>query len=200
MSRMSPNTLSRGMIVAACGWLPAACAPGAENPTAPIAVEPAASVAGSAGKAVASTTRTSATVRVLRRLRPVGAPVEAEATIGPAGGELSLPSLGLTLVVPPGAVTSATRFQVTARPGRELAYEFAPHGMQFKRPLQLRQRLAVTTWVPGPVLGGGYFKNAKQIGAGKGEAKVDEVLPAWIGIGEVGLDLWHFPGYLVSMA
>lgn len=73
---------------------------------------------------------------------------EASATIGPAGGTLNGPD-GVQLVVPPGALASATTLRI-ARTGEgapelpgdiradSLVYEITPHELQFAVPVQVR--------------------------------------------------------------
>jgi hypothetical protein len=62
-------------------------------------------------------------------------------TIGRDGGVIRLPRAGLTVTVPRGALTSPTRITVTAPAGDLLGYEFAPHGLQFKKPVTLTQEV-----------------------------------------------------------
>ena len=75
------------------------------------------------------------TVTPLLRKTPLPSAVTASATIGPLGGVLALPSAGLTVVVPPLAVTKPTKMSVTAVAGSSVAYEFEPHGIKFTIPL-----------------------------------------------------------------
>jgi len=62
--------------------------------------------------------------------------------IGRSGGEIHLPRAGLTVVVPRGALDRTTRITVTAPAGDLLGYEFQPHGLQFNRPVTLRQEIS----------------------------------------------------------
>jgi hypothetical protein len=72
--------------------------------------------------------------------KPIGA--AAQADIGPEGGTLASPGGGLTLVVPPDAVTTTTTFSIQpmtnrAPGGRGTAYELLPSGALAK-PVTLR--------------------------------------------------------------
>ena len=139
-------------------------------------------------------------VTVLGRAVPLRSHFTVGAAIGPAGGTITIPEIGFTLVVPKGAVRGVVKFSVTAMAGASVAYDFAPHGIKFKVPLQFRQSLTVTTALPGMALMGGYFKDKKQVDSDAMKAKVDESTSTRLENGSVVFDLWHFSGYLVSMA
>ena len=126
--------------------------------------------------------------------------ISASAVIGPAGGTLAIPHAGLTLIVPPGAVASNVRFEVTALKGLSVAYEFEPHGMKFNRALTLRQDLNKTLYLPGLRLNGGYFKSASQLDLLRRQGTIDETIQSLLNPGARTLEfpLWHFSGYLVS--
>src|SRR5215203_3992496 len=79
------------------------------------------------------------TMNVVTRDTPLAATQSASATIGISGGQISLPGVGLTVIVPAFAVTSSTTITVTAVAGNAVAYEFAPHGLQFNVPVVVRQ-------------------------------------------------------------
>lgn len=139
-------------------------------------------------------------VAVLGRAVPLRSDITVGAAIGPAGGTITIPETGFTLVVPKGAVKGVVNFSVTAMAGASVAYDFAPHGIKFKVPLQFRQSLSVTTAFPGQALMGGYFKDKTQVHSDEQKAKVDESTSTRRESGSVVFDLWHFSGYLVSMA
>ena len=197
MLKTLSNALSRGMIVAASGWLLSACSGVDVAPTAPI-LQPTAAAAVSVNASVATAAAVTS-VKTLGRMVPLARPLSASAAIGPAGGTLSLPSAGLRLVVPAGAVSSVVTFSVTALPGNAVAYQFAPHGITFKVPLQLQQGLGQTTWLPGLTMRGGYFKDAKQVDTKLRKADVDELFPALRSGGSAILEIRHFSGYLIAM-
>ena len=110
--------------------------------TAP-ASTPVAAAAAASPSLLGSLLGQTTTVTPLLRKTPITS-VTASATIGPLGGVLALPSAGLTVVVPPLAVTTATKMSVTAVAGSSVAYEFEPHGIKFTVPLVATQSLKGT--------------------------------------------------------
>jgi hypothetical protein len=80
----------------------------------------------------------------LLRLTPLASDITVSQTIGPLGGTIAIPAAGLTLVVPPLAVSKATNFVITARKGTYLAYDMEPQGTKFLVPLVATQSLANT--------------------------------------------------------
>ena len=136
---------------------------------------------------------------------PVTTAQSASAQIGVLGGQISLPSLGLTVIVPAFAVTSTTTITVTAVPGNQVAYEFEPHGLRFNAPVIVRQTLAGTSasqqngLIPG-VLYGGYFVDVSALNQLNGTALVDEILRVSIDrvLGSATFSILHFSGYLLG--
>lgn len=74
---------------------------------------------------------------VIRRNIPLAQTTVATRTIGPEGGRLDLREAGISVVVPPGAVLAPTRITVRALPGRPLAFELAPAGLQLEAPASI---------------------------------------------------------------
>jgi len=137
---------------------------------------------------------------ILERNQLIENDIVVSATIGKNGGTISIPETGFELIIPKGAVSKNVKFTVTAMAGKSVAYDFQPHGMIFKQPLQFRQNSFYTVgwWNAG---NGGYFKDPSQIDAFKGTAKkIDETIPLYWDQNWMVLDLWHFSGYLVSCA
>ena len=142
-------------------------------------------------------------VRGVTRVVPLQQNISVSAVIGPDGGTISIPDAGLTLVVPPRAVTSSTNFTATALAGRLVAYEFEPHGTKFPVPLQFTQdlkKVSLLGVVTAPVLDGAYFSDASRLNQTLGIAAVSEILPATVDLLRlrVGFPINHFSGYLVS--
>jgi hypothetical protein len=84
-------------------------------------------------------------------------------TITAAGGTISIPRAGLTVIFPAGAIEGSLRVTITAHRGDEVAYSFEPHGVRFARPVIVIQHLAATTYVPAPTdeepqVKGGYLE------------------------------------------
>ena len=127
--------------------------------------------------------------------------------VGPSGTTVRYPSAGLTLTVPPGAVSGLTHITVIALRGPSLAYRFEPHGIQFAQPLELRQSLhgldLGKTASGVPQLFAGYFADdSLAVDAASGEARVFEILPVLIDFKHHDAILFvrHFSGYTVASA
>jgi hypothetical protein len=145
--------------------------------------------------------RTLGTVNVLTRL-PLGilAPPTAHKTIGKAGGVIEMKAHGLRFVVPPGALDRDVKITITALSGSIVAYDFQPHGLQFKKPASFEQNLGLSLVLPGQKLGGGYFKSDGQVDIEGQKAVIDEALKATKKNGWLTFPVRHFSGYLVSCA
>jgi len=142
-------------------------------------------------------------VRGVTRNAPLANDISVSAVIGKAGGTISIPDAGLTLVVPPGAVTSNTKFTATALAGRLVAYEFEPHGTKFAVPLQFTQdlrKVSLLGALTSSLMDGAYFTDEGKLNQTLGIAAVTELLPATVDLLRlrVGFPINHFSGYLVS--
>jgi hypothetical protein len=143
-------------------------------------------------------------VHVVTRDQPLTAPVSASRLVGVFGGVINLPDAGLSVVVPAFAVTAPTTITVTAVPGNQLAYEFEPHGLQFRVPLIVTQQLAGTSAVSGGILANklyaGYFADVLDLDQLGGTALVSELLGTSINTwnGSVSFAVRHFSGYLIA--
>lgn len=141
-------------------------------------------------------------VPLLQRLLPLGQSYSASATIGSAGGTISIPQAGMTITFPAGAVSSPVLIRATAVAGSNVAYTFEPHGLQFAKPVTITQNLALTQIVQnllqGPSLQGSYFASDSQLG--NGTAVVDENIPATFSLLQLRttFPIRHFSGYAVS--
>ena len=122
-----------------------------------------------------------------------------------SGGRIVLPKSGLTVTVPAGAITSGTMtIVVTSIPGKGVAYDFAPHGAKFARPLTLTQSMTGTTWAAmgRPTLFGVYHAGA--LNSTANTVTATEVLPMRMatdrktGVTTGSYDVSHFSGYVVS--
>jgi hypothetical protein len=141
-------------------------------------------------------------VDVLQRKTPAPANLVARGTIGRAGGVIEMPQTGLRFVVPPNALDSNVTITITAVKGRQVAYEFAPHGLTFKRPASFQQNLSYTNALLGLNLGlkGAYFRNVEQLNPKSGTALINELIKTLTIGGWVTFPVDHFSGYLVSCA
>lgn len=152
------------------------------------------------GSESASLTTELTTVSTLSRVNRLEGSVSASAVLGPRGGTLSIPSLGVALDVPSGALTSAIRLTLTALPGDAVAYDLAPHGLSFRVPLRLQQRLAATNWEPTATLEGAKFNSVSQVDSQGRSARVSATLRACLTGSSVSIYFKKSSGYLVSMS
>jgi hypothetical protein len=136
----------------------------------------------------------------LQRTTPLASPITVAKTIGSAGGTLSIPQAGVTVTIPAGALSAPTLITMTARSGSLVAYDFAPHGITFAKPLGFSQSLNGTnaTILSAPFLRLAYYTDGSLLGAAGG--LVSELLT-----GTIDLLTWtftsnikHFSGYMVS--
>jgi hypothetical protein len=139
-------------------------------------------------------------VNGLQRTTPLAAPITVTKVIGPEGGTLAIPQAGVTVVVPRGALVTTTTITMTARAGSLVAYDFAPHGVVFAKPLVFSQQLRGTnaTLLSAPLLGLGYYRDPSLLS--KSGGLVSELLN-----GTVNTLSWtftstipHFSGYIVT--
>ena len=83
-------------------------------------------------------------VDVLQRNAPLPRTYTSAATIGSAGGTIAIPEAGFRIDFPAGAVNAPVQITVKALAGRNVAYDFAPHGLRFARTPTITQELQGT--------------------------------------------------------
>jgi hypothetical protein len=139
-------------------------------------------------------------VNGLQRTTALAAPITVSKAIGSAGGTLSIPEAGVTVTIPQGALATTTTITMTARAGTLVAYDFAPHGITFAKPLVFSQKLSGTsaTLLSAPLLQLGYYEDASLL------TKTGGLVSQLLG-GTVNTLTWtftssipHFSGYMVS--
>jgi hypothetical protein len=139
-------------------------------------------------------------VNGLQRTTPLAAPITVTKVIGPEGGTLAIPQAGVTVTVPRGALATTTTITMTARAGSLVAYDFAPHGVVFAKPLAFSQQLRGTnaTLLSAPLLGLGYYEDPSLL------SRTGGLVSQLLG-GTVNTLSWtftstipHFSGYMVS--
>jgi hypothetical protein len=123
---------------------------------------------------------------VFEREQPLRYDEVVTQTVGRDGGVIRLPRAGLTVTIPRGALTANTRITVTAPEGDLYGYEFAPHGLEFRKPVTLTQE--VTT--PEGGLEAIYFDGELQP-----TVQVLEVLPVTSSRSTASFRIEHFSGY-----
>jgi hypothetical protein len=133
------------------------------------------------------------TVTPMLRVTPLASNIVVSKTIGLLGGTISVPGAGLTVVVPPLAVSKSTTFKVTARAGYAVAYDFEPHGTNFLLPLVATQNLTG--------MQGGSLLSLLQLGYypdGTHPTTVTELLTVTADLLHLTAvsSIWHFSGYI----
>lgn len=134
------------------------------------------------------------TVTPLLRVTPLAQDIVVSKTIGLLGGTISVPGAGLTVVVPPLAVSKSTVFKITARAGSQVAYDFEPHGTKFLLPLVTTQNLT-------GMQGDGSLLSLLQLGYypdGTHPTTVTELLTVTVSLLHLTAvsTVWHFSGYI----
>jgi len=107
-------------------------------------------------------TLTSLLIPPVHRTTPLPADVTWSFTAGPDGATSSNSAVGLTIVIPSGALSSTETITVTALAGAPVAYGFYPH-LTFAKKVSLTQDLAGTdvTLLGSLVLSGAHFDTGK---------------------------------------
>lgn len=128
---------------------------------------------------------------------------------GPAGAISANRAAGLSISVPPGALSQNVHITVTVKAGNVYNYQFAPEGLQFALPVVVTQDVSDNSLISS-LLGGllGSSKTAKgayysaptlQYDPKTGTATVNELEPTVVGGGLLSFQIRHFSGYTVAM-
>lgn len=169
---------------------------GVTAPGAPVASEQSASNLLDLGGLLGLTT-----VAPITRNAPLANDVSWSFTVGAGGATSSNASVGLTINVPSGALSTPTTITVTALQGSPVAYSFEPHGITFAKKVTLTQKLQGTSAGSQllPMLTGAYFANDDDI-LDNGLAIVSEVLSGLLDplTKTFSFSIQHFSGYLVA--
>jgi len=121
---------------------------------------------------------------------------------GPLGGASSNSALGLSIVVPPGALSSTQTITVTALAGAPVAYGFEPH-LTFAVPVVLTQNLRGTSaggLLSLPLLSGAHFDGDRLQLTANGTAIVSEIVPSLSSLltKTTTFQVDHFSGWIVA--
>jgi len=171
---------------------------GTEQPTA--VPHPAASAPGAPSASLLPTITSLLSVDGLQRTTPLAAPITVSKAIGVDGGTLSIPQAGVTVIVPRGALAQTTTITMTARAGSLVAYDFAPHGITFAKPLVFSQQLKGTSasLLSAPFLQLGYYSDPSLL------TETGALVSQLLG-GTLNTLTWtftapipHFSGYIVT--
>jgi hypothetical protein len=154
----------RKLVPALCGAVALGVAIGCGSEsvlTTPTATRTSASITSQSQTGAGGADETD-TVFALTRKSPLDHDVTAIATIGPAGGSISIDAAGATIVFPAGALDSPRQIKMTAKAGATVAYEFCPHGITFAVPVAVQQDLTFTRASANDLrmLQAGYYKQS----------------------------------------
>jgi hypothetical protein len=127
---------------------------------------------------------------------------------GPGGTVSANRTAGLSITVPPGALSQNVRITVTVKAGDVYNYQFQPEGLQFAQPVIVTQDVSDNSLL-GSLLGGllGSSKSIKgayyssstlQYDPSTGKATVNELEPTVNIPGYVSFQIKHFSGYVVA--
>jgi hypothetical protein len=138
----------------------------------------------------------------VQRTTPLAEDVSWSFTVGSGGGSSSNSAVGLSIVVPSGALSSTQTITVTALKGSMVAYKFEPHGLQFSRPVVLTQSLNGTNvgLLYLKPLSAAYFETDRPEVNGSGLVAVTELLGTILNplTRKVSFGIKHFSGYIVA--
>ena len=195
MSAKSAGTVI-GFAVATALVFSACSDTGVTAPVTPVASEQSASSLLGLGGLLGLTT-----VAPITRTTPLANDVSWSFTVGSGGATSSNASVGLTVSVPSGALSTPTTITVTALEGSAVAYRFEPHGLVFAKKVTLTQKLQGTSAGAQllPMLSGAYFANDDDL-LGSGLALVSEVISGLLNplTKTFSFPIEHFSGYLVA--
>lgn len=122
---------------------------------------------------------------------------------GPLGAASGNRTVGLSIVVPPGALDKQVRITVTARKGKVIDYHFEPEGLQFAKPVVLTQEVSsglLSSLVSSnrSLRGAYYASETLAYDPKTGTATVNELQPSVSAPGYVSFQIRHFSGYVVA--
>lgn len=139
----------------------------------------------------------------LERTQLVAAGLAATVRVTPDGGTLALPTAGVVVSFPAGAVAVPLDITIRSASSRWVAYEFEPHGLRFAKPVTVRQTLngtrAATDVAVRRDLRATYVAAGFDESAG-GLVLADEVVPVTVDeLGRsVSFGIAHFSGYQLA--
>ena len=122
---------------------------------------------------------------------------------GPLGAKSGNRTVGLSIVIPPGALDKQVRITVTARKGKVIDYHFEPEGLQFAQPVVLTQEVSsglLSSLLSGnrSLRGAYYASETLAYDPKTGTATVNELQPSVSASGYVSFQIRHFSGYVVA--
>jgi hypothetical protein len=133
----------------------------------------------------------------LQRNTPLAQDVAWSFTVGPAGGSSSNSAVGLTVSIPPNALSTTKTITVTALAGSNVAYRFEPH-ITFKKKVYLTQNLSGTSsgLLGSLLMKGAHFPGNTPTYTSSGLAIVDEIVSGLVLGGNFTFGVTHFSGWI----
>ena len=181
-----------------------ACSESASAPlTAPLRADTAANSSHLLGGLLGTVTNTlnALLASPVQRNTPLAQDVSWTFVAQPGGSVSSNSTVGLTIVVPAGAVDQYQTITVTALKGAAVAYRFEPH-MEFERKVVLTQDLRGTSaggLLNLTALKGAHFEG-EVLDYLNGKVKVTEIVPAllsWL-TKTASFSVDHFSGWILA--
>ena len=144
---------------------------------------------------------TNLLVAPVTRNTPLASDVSWTFTAGPGGAVSSNSAVGLTVIVPYGALSSTQTITVTALAGAPVAYRFYPH-LVFSKNVSLTQNLDGTSvgLLGLVVLNGAHFTGDTLDVNSDGLVSVDETVPALLSVltHTATFNVGHFSGWILA--
>jgi hypothetical protein len=127
---------------------------------------------------------------------------------GPGGAVSANSAAGLSISVPPGALSQTVHITVTVKAGSVYNYQFQPEGLQFAQPVVVTQSisnnnlltslLGSLTGTSNTIRGAYYSASTLQYNSSTGQATVNELEPTVAFPGYVSFQIRHFSGYTLA--
>lgn len=148
---------------------------------------------------------TTTVVGVVDRVVPLPSDVTWSFVAGPGGARSSNSVAGLSIYVPPGALSSNVTITVTAVHGSVVNYHFEPEGLKFASPVVLTQDMSLTTTLlnllTASSMHGAYYSSPTlQYDPSTNTATVNELEPTSTNLldSSVSWQIRHFSGYILA--
>ena len=132
----------------------------------------------------------SSSLSLVERADPLTAETVVTRTVGAEGGTLS--GGGVTLAIPAGALSEPVEITMTVPAGRYFEAQFAPHGLEFDKPVRLSFDVGLLSGLVSTSLRGAYFE-----GDLDGSFSTLETFSASLLGSTLAFSIEHFSGYCV---
>jgi hypothetical protein len=198
--------LAATMVIAGCADRATAPAP-----ASPAAGQPSRSLLGGLIGGVIGTVNNLLNIVVQLVARPVALQQDIVWSFdaGPLGASSGNRTAGLSIVIPPGALSQMVHITVTARAGNVYDYHFEPEGLQFAKPVVLTQDVSNNSLLGGLLSGllggsstssirGAYYSAPTLQYDSNLKATVNELEPTVSVPGYVTFQIKHFSGYVLA--